>query len=266
MADKLDSKDIYYVLVRPNFLGNIGAVARVCKNFGFANLRLVNAPKNYKDAEARKMAVGAFDLLKSAQTFNSLGEALADMNLVVGTTAGQQRSLQLLPLTSAIDKMQASSGNRIAIVLGDERDGLTNDEISLCHILTRIETDKSFPSMNVAQAASVIAYAVSRACAANSLDNDARTMNAAQASDETVRTGPLPTGKSNDELFVLIDKLLDRIEFSRSFSKQVVTKELRRFYYKATPTKREAELLTGALHKINQALASADPKSDHRQD
>lgn len=248
MTATINASDIYFVLVRPVYLGNIGAFARLLKNFSFRNLRFVDAPKNYKDAEARKMAVGAFDLLKSSETFTTLKEAVADVSFVVGTTAGQQRSQPLLPLTQALEKVKASSGNKIAIVFGDERNGLSNEEIALCHILTCIETDKEFPSLNVAQAACVIAYELSKVCAVP-LEN---VHNAAKAT--------LPTGKSDDELFEQVGTLLDRIEFSRKFNKDVVTKELRRFYYKAAPTKRESDLLRGVLHKLNQALECAEVK------
>ncbi len=250
MTAPINPQDIYFVLVRPVYLGNIGAFARLLKNFGFRHLRFVDAPKNYKDAEARKMAVGAFDLLKSSETFTTLKEAVADVSFVVGTTAGQQRSQSLMPLTQALEKVRASSGNKIAIVFGDERNGLSNEEIALCHILTRIETDKQFPSLNVAQAACVMAYELSRVCGLP-LENG---QNAPEVT--------LPTGKSDHELFEQVEILLDRIEFSRKFNKDVVTKELRRFYYKAAPTKRESDLLRGVLHKLNQALACPSAKHE----
>jgi len=245
MTATINPQNLYFVMVRPVYLGNIGAFARLLKNFGFGNLRFVDAPRNYKDAEARKMAVGAFDILKSSETFSTLKEAVADLNFVVGTTAGQQRSQSPLPLSQALEKVLAGSGNKIAIVFGDERNGLNNEEIALCHILTCIETNKQFPSMNVAQAACVIAYELSKSSKSGSVILDGHTNS---------QTATLPTGKSDDELFEQIETLLDRIEFSRTFNKEVVTKELRRFYYKAAPTKRESDLLRGVLHKLNQAL------------
>ncbi|HEY9734035.1 MAG TPA: TrmJ/YjtD family RNA methyltransferase [Drouetiella sp.] len=253
---RINPEDIYFILVRPNFLGNIGAIARLCKNFGFTKLRLVNAPKNYKDAEARKMSVGAFEILKAAETFESLSEALGDINFVVGTTAGQQRTQELMPLPLAIERIRACSGNKIGILLGDERNGLTNEEMSLCNVLAWIETEKSFPSMNVAQAACVIAYELSRPGV-----SDCSSAHAAK-----VESNALPTGKATDDLFEQIGKLLDNIEFSRTFNKTVVTRELRRIYYKAAPTKRESELLLGVMHKMNQALSAAEIKKCRSED
>jgi tRNA (cytidine32/uridine32-2'-O)-methyltransferase len=128
------------------------------------------------------------------------------------------------------------------VVLGDERNGLSNDELTHCHILTRIETDPNFASLNVAQAACVIAYQLSRFCLPY------------EAGISLQESPTLPTGEDDEELFEQVSLLLDHIEFSRKFNKSVVAKELRRFYYKAAPTRRESDLLRGVLHKLNQAL------------
>jgi TrmH family RNA methyltransferase len=256
----LNAQDIFFILVRPVYLGNIGSIARLVKNFGFSNLRLVEAPRNYKDAEARKMAVGAFDILKTSRVFNTLNEAIEDINIVIGTSTGQQRSQPLVPLSQAVEQTVAlGKSNKVAIVFGDERNGLSNEELGYCQILMRIETNLDFPSLNVSQAAGIIAYEFSKLCGASPAG--------IQSPDgvENRTAILLPTGKLNEELFEQVENLLDHIDFSRKFNKTIVTKELRRFYYKAAPTKREADLLRGVLHKLNHALsnqhqiASADP-------
>ena len=71
-------ENVSFVLVRPYYLGNIGSAARALKNFGFQQLSLVEPPHNYKDAEARMMAVGAFDVLKAALVYDSLSQAAID--------------------------------------------------------------------------------------------------------------------------------------------------------------------------------------------
>src|SRR5512138_1414481 len=77
---------------------NIGAAVRALSNFGVRDLRLVN-PYDPSFREARS-AVGAIQLLKKAERFSSLSEAIADCTLVVGTTAATNRDLQqpLFPL------------------------------------------------------------------------------------------------------------------------------------------------------------------------
>src|SRR5271170_1975124 len=121
---------ISFILVRPEALGNIGSVARILKNFGFSDLRLVDAPRTYKDAESRKMAVGAFDVLKASSIFRNLPEAVDNLHFVIGTTSGHQRNqpgqslvdaLKLAPLSGASEK--------IGIVFGGERNGLRTEEL-----------------------------------------------------------------------------------------------------------------------------------------
>src|SRR5581483_2835238 len=161
MAQKI-FQNTAFVLVRPEFLGNIGSVARVMKNFGFYDLRLVAPPKNYKDSDARIMAVGAFDVLKKAAVFATLEEALADRQLSIASSSGRRRSRQLNNLGEVIDECSSYAAvNGIAFVLGNERNGLLDSELSLCNKKVRIESSPEFPALNLAQAAGIIAYSLS---------------------------------------------------------------------------------------------------------
>ena len=149
-----------FVLVRPSFLGNIGSVARVLKNFGFTELRLVAPPKNYKDAEARKMSLGAFDLLKNAKIYETLSDALKDVNYSVGTSCGTQRENELVSLEQLPQQLSdlALRLKKVAFVFGEERDGLTKDELNRCDVVVSIPTDPNFASLNVSHAIGIFAY------------------------------------------------------------------------------------------------------------
>lgn len=230
---------IEFILVRPVYLGNIGAMARLMKNFCFGRLTLVEPPKQYKDAEARKMAVGAFDVLKAARICSTLTEALADIQLSIGTTCAQQRAQEVITLSHVTPLvMQAiGAGNRVAIVLGDERNGLTTAELNLCHRLVRIPTDAEFPSMNLASAAAVIAYELVR--------------DSGERADAPADTKVYPTGREEHEFFEQLGILLDSVEFSRSYNREPVLAELRAIYKRITPTQREVALLKGIMHKLN---------------
>ena len=242
---QVNRANIYFVLVRPVFLGNIGATARLMKNFGFEKLRLVDAPRNYKDAEARKMAVDAFDVLKAAETFSTLEEAVSDLNLIVGTSSGQQRSqpLEELPDFLARAKNQnVDAANKIGIVLGDERNGLSIDELAICSVQIRIPTNPLFPSLNLSQAACILAYELSKLCV---IDDGVTAANGGD--DENV----LATSEDDKELFEQLSQVLEKIQFSRAHNKDLVLGQLRQFYKRALPTKREKELLRGVLHRFN---------------
>ncbi len=151
------------VLVETRNPLNIGAAARAMANFGFARLRVVN-PYEVAFREARS-AVGAAPLLKSAEEFASLAEAVADCELVVGTTSLGHRELQH-PLrrleTGARLLRQRTRSGAAALLFGSEKFGLSNEDLSHCHWLIRIATAQPDLSMNLGQAVAVCLYELSR--------------------------------------------------------------------------------------------------------
>ena len=152
---------IRFVLIHPRTPENLGAAARALKNFGQAEWTWVRPPWNPDDPRARRLAVGAEDVLVSARLASTLEEAVADCSWVVGTS-GRSR-LRPAPLDpEAFAAEAARRPGRVALVFGDERTGLSRDELAGCHALTRIPSDARQPSLNLAQAICVYAYALSR--------------------------------------------------------------------------------------------------------
>jgi TrmH family RNA methyltransferase len=159
-----DLNDLVVVLVRPRNPLNIGAAARAMTNFGSGTLRVVN-PYRLAFREARS-AVGAAALLKSAEEFESVAEAVADCTLVAGTTAIRDRSLQHPPRrldekTGAEIRARLATG-RVAVLFGSEKTGLSNDDFSHCNFLLNIPTREENISMNLGQAVAVCLYELAR--------------------------------------------------------------------------------------------------------
>ncbi|MGC1644268.1 MAG: TrmJ/YjtD family RNA methyltransferase [Candidatus Sulfotelmatobacter sp.] len=152
------------VLVRPRNPLNIGAAARAMSNFGAHRLRLVNAfAEGFREARS---AVGASDLLNTAEEFKTVAEAVADCALVVGTTAVRNRALQqpvrhLDEPAGASIRQQLHTG-RVALLFGSEKIGLTNKDFSHCHWLLNIPTKQQNISMNLGQAVAVCLYELAR--------------------------------------------------------------------------------------------------------
>jgi len=142
---------------------NIGAAARAMANFGFSRLHVVN-PYDVAFREARS-AVGAAPLLQTAVEYTTLGEAVADCALVVGTTAvghrGLQHPLRRLEYGARIIRRALAEGP-VALLFGSEKFGLSNDEMSHCHWLMRIPTVSADLSMNLGQAVALCLYELSR--------------------------------------------------------------------------------------------------------
>lgn len=132
-------------------------------NFGFRHLRVVN-PYEAAFREARS-AVGASALLTRAEEYKSVAEAVADCTLVVGTTAVRHRELQhplrRLEFGARLIRKQLGS-NRIALLFGSEKFGLSNAALSHCHWLMRIPTCEENISMNLGQAVAVCLYELVR--------------------------------------------------------------------------------------------------------
>ena len=142
---------------------NIGAAARAMANFGFSRLRVVNA-YDVAFREARS-AVGAAPLLKAAEDFTDLGDAIADCRLVVGTTSVGHRELQhpirRLEYGARLIRKGLAQGP-VAVLFGSEKFGLSNEDLSHCQWLMRIPTVDPDLSMNLGQAVALCLYEMAR--------------------------------------------------------------------------------------------------------
>ncbi len=160
---ELPFENLNVVLVSPRNPLNIGAAARAMANFGFEHLRVVN-PYQLAFREA-KSAVRASHILKSAQEFGSVAEAVADCSLVIGTSAMQNRETQHA-VRELIDGARMARNRlkrqKVAVLFGSEKRGLCNDDLSHCHWLLHIPTREKHASMNLGQAVAVSLYEISR--------------------------------------------------------------------------------------------------------
>ena len=142
---------------------NIGAAARAMSNFGFSHLRVVN-PYAPAFREARS-AVGAADVLATAEQYKNVADAVADCTLVVATSAVGLRKvehpLQRLEQGARRIRKHLRSG-RVAILFGSEKIGLTAKQMSHAHFLMRIPTGEKNISMNLGQAVAVCLYELVR--------------------------------------------------------------------------------------------------------
>lgn len=163
MLVALELDRLRVVLVSSRNPLNMGAAARAMSNFGFSKLRVVNPyEKAFRTAVS---AVGASELLASAEEFQSVAEAVADCTLVVGTTAVRHRELHH-PLRRLEDgglliRKHLRSGP-VALLFGSERYGLSKQDLSYCHWLVRIPTSEQNISMNLGQAVAICLYELIR--------------------------------------------------------------------------------------------------------
>jgi tRNA/rRNA methyltransferase len=130
-------------------------------NFGFRDLAVAEAYEPSWE-EAKTSGVGADEVLAQAHAYPNLREAIADRTLVIGTSAGQRRSPEHERVTIEQARERIRPNDRVAVLFGSERTGLSNEELSYCHMIARINTVPGCPSMNLGQAVAICCYELSR--------------------------------------------------------------------------------------------------------
>jgi tRNA/rRNA methyltransferase len=149
-----------FILLNTSHPGNVGAAARAMKVMGFSDLVLV-APR-YADvlqhSEATSLASGATDVLANARIVDTLAEALDGMTFACATAMTPR---DFGPPTFAPRELFATlapQSQRVAIVFGSERFGMSNDDVYRCHACVSIPTHPEYGSLNLAQAVQLLAY------------------------------------------------------------------------------------------------------------
>lgn len=154
---------LYFVLVAPARPANVGAAARAMKTMGFDAMRLV-ASRVHEEEEASWVAHGAQEILTQAEAFETLPEALADMDLVIATTARERGRYQHYLTPGEIREQIRSkpSLNKVAIVFGCEESGLSNEQLAEVDLISYLPLKVSYPSLNLGQAIMLYAYEMSQ--------------------------------------------------------------------------------------------------------
>jgi tRNA/rRNA methyltransferase len=220
---------------------NLGAAARAMSNFGFLHLRVVN-PYALAFREARS-AVGAAAVMKNAEEYSTVAEAIADCALVVGTTTlrNRQRHQPLYRLEDGARRIRKAMASRqVALLFGSEKVGLSNEDLSHCHWVMHIPTREAHPSMNLGQAVAVCLY-------------------------EMIRSGKVrpsaaePAAAESGELERLTTSLVETLGASGYLEKgasDATRAKVRRLIRRLTVQGPDGELLLGMLRQIQWKIRS----------
>jgi tRNA (cytidine32/uridine32-2'-O)-methyltransferase len=250
-------RQVRLVLVETSLSANVGAVARAMKTMGLTQLALVR-PQQPLDADALARAAGADDLLASARVCDSLPTALSGCRLVIGSSA-RPRALawpEVDPVGCARALISEAGIGEVALVLGRERSGLTNDELAHCHYLTRIPANPDYSSLNIAAAAQVFAYELRR-CALQDSVSPVEGLGAAPASPEPPARDDLAGADEMDGFYRHLEQTLVAIGFADPQQSTTLRRRLRRLFNRARPDKTELNILRGIL-----AAASGSKRRD----
>jgi tRNA/rRNA methyltransferase len=250
----LDRDDVIFVLHRPSSAENIGAVARVLANFRLSRLTVV-APRSWSGPprtgrgenaredvfrRARRTARRARGILDSAVVVADIPSALAGTVWACGTTSREVPGRpRLTPRQLGEEVARRAGGGPVAILLGEERRGLSDAELVPCAAVCTIPTGPAYDSMNLAQAAAVLAYEIALGGGATVAARPAE----APARHETV-----------EAFWARARTVLSRAGYLNPQNPDLILAEWRRLLARAEPTQREAELLAAAARSLERKL------------
>ncbi len=234
------------VLVSPRNPLNIGAAARAMSNFGFTDLRLVN-PYDVAFREA-KSAVKSEYILDQAQVFESVANAVADCNLVVGGTSVGNRDLHLpLYRLEAAGQLlnQTLQTASAAVLFGSEKFGLSNEDMSHCHFLYRIPARQEHGSMNLGQAVAITLYELRRD---------------SQAENQRFEAPPRAEGAEFERITALLYQLLSDSGYIQQRMAEPAEMRLRQLVTRLGISTSDAKTWQGILRQIQWKIDQQKPK------
>jgi len=222
------------VLVEPETAGNIGAVARAMKNFALTDLWIVNS-KTRMTMEARAFAMHGYDVLRRAKRTRALRQALRGLDLVVGTSAviaTSRSNINRIPITphELAIRVGASEGN-IGVLFGRESSGLSNREIEYCDLMVTIPANRTYNTLNIGSAASIIFYELFQT--------------------RTLRPGPpLASQVVKNRILHEFSKLMAQGGV-QAHKRQLAQRSIRNIISRSFITRREASLLVGVFRRAS---------------
>ncbi len=227
---------IVVILHRPQDAINVGAVIRAMKNMGISDLRLVQ-PEPFERVDLLRVAHRCDDLVAAMRIYPDLDAALAEMVYVVGTAALAHRKRPQTQdvRTLASELVARSAQGKIALLFGEEADGLDHHALDRCHLIATLPSNPAYPALNLAQSVLLLLYEVRMA-----------TIGVAAAPPPAV---PLAQQNELEQLFQASEAALNAIDFFK-YNPALVMRTLRQIAYRAELTTEESALLAAIARKI----------------
>lgn len=253
-----------FVLVEPSHPGNVGAAARALKTMGFSRLVLVSPrmPHVQSDPEAIAMASGADDVLASAHVVPTLADALNGVHWSIALTARLREygPPQWTPRAAAGAAREQAVHGEIALVFGNERTGLSNEDVERCSALAHIPANPAYSSLNLAQAVQVLAYELRTAY----LSDGEATLAASAAAQVSAGQGePVGARAPSDEIesmYAHLESALVALEFLDPANPKKLMSRLRRLFARSGLEREEVNIVRGIAKHI--LLKTKPPAGD----
>lgn len=242
-----------FVLVEPSHPGNVGAAARALKTMGFSRLVLVapRVPQVHCDPEAIAMASGADDVLAAAHIVPTLADALsgAQWSLALTARTREYGPPPGAPRQAVQDACRHVAHGDIALVFGNERTGLSNDDVERCSALAHIPANPAYSSLNLAQAVQVLAYELRLAYLGDG-ERGATSPGAGPALAGLAAGTPLATSDDIERMYVHLENALIALDFLDPANPKKLMSRLRRLFARSGLEREEVNIVRGIAKHI----------------
>jgi tRNA/rRNA methyltransferase len=240
---KSETSHITVVLCRPQFAGNVGAIARCGKNMGIDRLIVVGSSDLDRDEMYRRATHVAASVIDGIRYVDDLGDALAEFQYIVGTTArlGNARGRVVTPREMAEKVADISQENQVALLFGPEDAGLTNEELRFCHLVVNIPTAE-FKSLNLSHAVMILCYEIF----------------AWRSGNEGRFTPKLASSKELEGMYDQVRDMLTRIGFLNPQNPEYWMMHIRRLFSRTGMLAKEVKIVRGICRQLDWYLANRE--------
>ena len=242
-------KRLRFVLVETSRAGNIGAVARAMKTMGFSDLVLVTPrfENALQDPEAVAFASGAQDILNQARVVGSMAEALEGITFAAAVSARlREFSPPVVTPRELSAQLVAHSELQAALIFGNERTGLPNEVVEKCNVLVNIPANPEYSSLNLSQAAQVLAYEARM----TALDGAASARQPADSSSEIGFQGEAASVAQIEGMYQHLEQALVEIGFLDASNPRKLMPRLKRMFARAQLETEEVNILRGIARSM----------------
>lgn len=239
--------NISIVLCNTSHTGNIGSAARAMKTMGLTNLILVD-PVVLPDDHSLALSCHAKDVVQNAKICTTLADAIADTSLAFGTTSRKREFNQRFytPRESIPEILAAiNRDEKVAIVFGSEKNGLSSEQAELCNRLLTIPGNPEYFSLNLASAVQIVAYELY----CGGLNDNHPLM------EKLSKVASTATFADNQGILFHLDDILQHINFYTKKERERTLRNLQHIVHKADLERQEVDLLRGIFKEIQRTLA-----------
>ena len=254
-AEEFKNLEFTVMLVRPEHAANIGSIARIMANFDFEKLLIFNPIERTENilsyhthgfAMHGKEILMDADIIEVKENENHLSQLklyLNQFDLVLATTAKGKRYTNIKRIAIFPEDLtipRSIKPLKIALLLGRESRGLTNDEISLADILLRIPTGVNYPTLNISHACGIILYEVFKKMNILTIGRGKKPMLLASRQDRQT-------------LYKIVISVIEKLKIGNHRKKNVYL-AFRNILERSFMSRKELSLISGVFSKMDRFI------------